>query len=315
MAVEVLQALTQLGVGLRNLVGTTIDTGAASACEEVGAAAAAACSETARTLSAAAALSAVSLTMSASASTSLLLQVLLCLLQLGLLLLGAFELLCHPVCKLLRLLQLLGGWQRLALLGPQLLELALDVVNLGLVIAFIGVKAVAQDLIEALDASEELANLLDLFVDGISAAGCVIVARPAAAGAAVARRQPGQQLWLPSSPLLEGADSLSAAWRFLCLCSCFALEAQLPFCNARLRLGLLTAPLPFGFVATSLALGGGCDAAELPTRVAEAVFDRDEVMASAAFPVLAIAASAFGWRHAGGAVVAGEKLGSSGNRE
>ena len=80
------------------------------------------------------------------------------------------------------------------------------------------------------------------------------------------------------------------------------------------------APLPFGFVATALALafGGGRDAAELPARVAEAVFDRDEVVAATALPVLAVAATAFalGWMpHVGGAVVAGEKLGSSGNRE
>ena len=81
-----------------------------------------------------------------------------------------------------------------------------------------------------------------------------------------------------------------------------------------------TSPLPFGFVATALALafGGGRDAAELPARVAEAVFDRDEVVAAAALPVLAEAATCFAlaWMpHAGGAVVAGEKLSSSGNRE
>ena len=52
----------------------------------------------------------------------------------------------------------------------------------------------------------------------------------------------------------------------------------------------------------------------MPTGIAEAVFDRHEVMTYAAFPVLAMAASAFGG-HAGGAVVAVEKLGSSGNSE
>ena len=74
--------------------------------------------------------------------------------------------------------------------------------------------------------------------------------------------------------------------------------------------------MPFGFVATPLALGGGCDAAELPTRVAEAVFDRDEVVAAAALPVLAVAATTFalGWvphaeRWRLGAVVAPQGLG------
>ena len=56
----------------------------------------------------------------------LLLKVLLCLLQFGLLIFGAVEPLCDPVCKLLRPLQLLGGWQRPTLLGKQLVELALD---------------------------------------------------------------------------------------------------------------------------------------------------------------------------------------------
>ena len=52
----------------------------------------------------------------------------------------------------------------------------------------------------------------------------------------------------------------------------------------------------------------------MPTRITEAVIGRHEVMTFAAFPVLAMAASAFGG-HAGGAVVAVEKLSSSGNSE
>ena len=163
-------------------------------------------------------------------------QIILCLLQLGLLLFGAIELLCHPVSKLLRLLQLLGGWQRAALLGPKLLELALDVVNFGLIIAFIGVKAVAQDILKVLEASEELASLLNLFVDGISTAGCVVVARACCIrggrvrGICLGTGSFGCLLRL----CLEALVFLLKPGVFFVFRSCFALEAQLPFSNSRL---------------------------------------------------------------------------------